>query len=66
VLVTHDVEEALLLSDRVLLIKEGGIARDLILDRPRPRHRGDPALAALKEELLDGLLTAEGDLPAVA
>jgi sulfonate transport system ATP-binding protein len=66
VLVTHDVEEALLLSDRVLLIKEGGIARDLILDRPRPRHRGDPALAGLKEELLDGLLTAEGDLPVVA
>ncbi|MBV8924982.1 MAG: ABC transporter ATP-binding protein [Bradyrhizobium sp.] len=62
VLVTHDVEEALLLSDRVLLIKEGGIARDFIFDRPRPRHRGDPALAALKEELLDGLLTAE-DLP---
>jgi sulfonate transport system ATP-binding protein len=66
VLVTHDVEEALLLSDRVLLIKDGGIARDLIFDRPRPRHRGDPALAALKEELLDGLLIAEGDLPAVA
>jgi sulfonate transport system ATP-binding protein len=65
-LVTHDVEEALLLSDRVLLVKDGGIARDLVFDRPRPRHRGDPALAALKEELLDGLLTAEGNLPAVA
>ena len=65
-LVTHDVEEALLLSDRVLLIKDGGIARDLIFDGPRPRHRGDPALAALKEELLDGLLSAEGSLPAVA
>ncbi|BAL74301.1 ABC transporter ATP-binding protein [Bradyrhizobium cosmicum] len=65
-LVTHDVEEALLLSDRVLLIKDGGIARDLSFDGPRPRHRGDPALAALKEELLDGLLTAEGSLAAVA
>jgi sulfonate transport system ATP-binding protein len=65
-LVTHDVEEALLLSDRVLLIKDGGIARDLVFDGPRPRHRGDPALAALKEELLDGLLSAEGSLPAVA
>jgi len=65
-LVTHDVEEALLLSDRVLLIKDGGIARDLIFDGSRPRHRGDPALAALKEELLDGLLSAEGNLPAVA
>ncbi|MCP3476496.1 ABC transporter ATP-binding protein [Bradyrhizobium sp. CCGUVB1N3] len=66
VLVTHDVEEALLLSDRVLLVKDGGIARDLGFDRPRPRHRGDPTLATLKEELLDGLLTAEGNLSAVA
>jgi sulfonate transport system ATP-binding protein len=66
VLVTHDVEEALLLSDRVLLVKDGGIARDLVFDQPRPRHRGDPVLSALKEELLDGLLTAERDLAAVA
>jgi sulfonate transport system ATP-binding protein len=66
VLVTHDVEEALLLSDRVLLVKDGGIARDLVFDQPRPRHRGDPVLSALKEELLDGLLTAERDLTTVA
>lgn len=65
-LVTHDVEEALLLSDRVLLVKDRGIARDFIFDRPRPRHRGDPHLAALKEELLDGLLIAERILPALA
>ena len=65
-LVTHDVEEALLLSDRVLLMSNGRIARDLVLDSPRPRHRGDPKLAALKEELLDGLLAAERGLSAVA
>jgi sulfonate transport system ATP-binding protein len=65
-LVTHDVEEALLLSDRVLLISEGRIARDLALDTERPRHRGDPKLAALKEELLDGLLAAERGMAAVA
>jgi len=59
VLVTHDVEEALLLSDRVLLMRDGQIARDLTIEQDRPRHRGDPALAALKEELLDGLLAAE-------
>jgi sulfonate transport system ATP-binding protein len=59
VLVTHDVEEALLLSDRVLLLQAGGIARDIRIETPRPRHRGDPSLAALKEELLDGLLAAE-------
>jgi len=39
-----------------------------VLDQPRPRHRGNPELAALKEELLDGLLAAENafDLPVVA
>jgi len=58
-LVTHDVEEALLLSDRVLLMHGGRVARDLAIDRERPRHRGDPLLAALKEELLDGLIAAE-------
>jgi sulfonate transport system ATP-binding protein len=68
ILVTHDVEEALVLSDRVLLMRDGGIARDLVLDQPRPRHRGDPVLAALKEELLDGLIAAETarEVPAVA
>ncbi|MDB5828695.1 MAG: transporter ATP-binding protein [Variovorax sp.] len=55
-LVTHDVEEALLLADRILLMHGGRVARDLAIGSPRPRHRGDPALAARKEELLDGLL----------
>jgi sulfonate transport system ATP-binding protein len=51
------LEELLLLSDRVLLMSGGGIARDLAIEQPRPRHRGDPKLAALKEDLLNGLLT---------
>lgn len=59
VLVTHDVEEALLLSDRVLVMREQRIVRDLHIPQPRPRHRGDPVLAALKEQLLDELLEAE-------
>ncbi|MDM0018708.1 ABC transporter ATP-binding protein [Variovorax saccharolyticus] len=58
-LVTHDVEEALILADRVLLMRDGRVARDLSIDRERPRHRGDPELAALKEELLEGLVTAQ-------
>ena len=60
-LVTHDVEEALLLADRVLLMRDGRIERDLHIGSQRPRHRGDPALASLKEELLDGLLAAQAD-----
>lgn len=58
-LVTHDVEEALVLADRVLLMRDGRVARDLFIDRARPRHRGDPGLAALKEELLEGLVSAQ-------
>ncbi|RYF44281.1 MAG: ABC transporter ATP-binding protein [Comamonadaceae bacterium] len=62
VLVTHDVEEALLLSDRVLVMRDQRIVRDLTITQTRPRHRGDPALAALKEALLDELLAAESQL----
>lgn len=58
-LVTHDVEEALVLSDRVLLLTERGITRDLRIGQPRPRHRGDAQLAGWKEEFLDGLLQAD-------
>ncbi|UGQ11563.1 ABC transporter ATP-binding protein [Yinghuangia sp. ASG 101] len=55
-LVTHDVEEALVLSDRVIVLGEGRVARDLAVDLPRPRRRGDPRLARWKEELLEQLL----------
>ena len=61
-LVTHDVEEALVLSDRVLLLTERGITRDLRIPQSRPRHRSDRQLADWKEELLDGLLQADNAL----
>ncbi|GAA5060549.1 ABC transporter ATP-binding protein [Nocardia callitridis] len=61
-LVTHDIEEALVLSDRVLLLTQAGITRDLRIPQTRPRHRGDAQLAAWKEELLDGLLDADSAL----
>ncbi|MBE9604737.1 ABC transporter ATP-binding protein [Acetobacteraceae bacterium H6797] len=51
-LVTHDVEEALLLADRVLLMKEGVIAHELRVDRPRPRRVEDAELAAMRAQLL--------------
>ncbi|MBV8574471.1 MAG: ATP-binding cassette domain-containing protein [Acetobacteraceae bacterium] len=37
VLVTHDVMEAITLSDRVVVLREGAIAFDLPIDLPRPR-----------------------------
>jgi sulfonate transport system ATP-binding protein len=55
-LVTHDVQEAVALADRVVLIEDGVVALDLPIDLPRPRHRGDPRFAALEERLLDRVL----------
>jgi sulfonate transport system ATP-binding protein len=55
VLVTHDVSEAVALADRILVMEGGRIALDLPVDAPRPRHRGDPALAALEGRILDRL-----------
>lgn len=54
-LVTHDVGEAVALGDRVLLIEDQGVALDIPINLPRPRHRGDPALAALEGQILDHL-----------
>jgi sulfonate transport system ATP-binding protein len=56
ILVTHDVGEAIALADRVLVIEDGRIALDLDVDAPRPRHRGDPRLAALEGRILDHLV----------
>lgn len=58
-LVTHDVEEALLLPDRVIVLQSGQLITDLRVTLSRPRHRGDPWLATHKEELLDKLLIEE-------
>lgn len=55
-LVTHDVSEALMLADRILLIEEGGIGLDLTIDLPRPRRRDMGELARLEEQILDRLL----------
>lgn len=54
-LVTHDVDEALLLADRVLVLEHGRIGEDIEVDLPRPRHSGHPAFVALRERLLNSL-----------
>ncbi|MBR1222999.1 ABC transporter ATP-binding protein [Bradyrhizobium sp. U87765 SZCCT0131] len=51
-LVTHDVEEALLLADRVLMMRAGVIAHQLTVDLPRPRDVGQPDFAAMRRRLL--------------
>jgi sulfonate transport system ATP-binding protein len=55
-LVTHDVQEAVALADRVVLIEDGRIALDLRIDLPRPRERGSAAFAALEARILDRVL----------
>ncbi len=54
-LVTHDVAEAVTLSDRVLVLRGGRIALDLPVTLARPRRR-DPETARLEARVLDALL----------
>jgi sulfonate transport system ATP-binding protein len=51
-LVTHDVDEAIVLADRVVVLDEGRIAADLPVELPAPRRPGGPEYAALRERLL--------------
>lgn len=67
VFVTHDIEEALFLSDRVILLsaRPGRVARDLRVPFERPRSdelRTAPELQELREELRQNLESARGGL----
>jgi sulfonate transport system ATP-binding protein len=63
ILVTHDVAEALTLSDRILMIERGKITLDLPVDLPRPRRRGSVDLTLLEERILELLLQEEARRP---
>jgi sulfonate transport system ATP-binding protein len=51
-LVTHDVDEAILLADRVLVLCEGRFRLDTPVDVPPPRRRTDVAFGRLRTRLL--------------
>ncbi len=55
-LVTHDVQEAVALADRVILIEDGRIALDERIDIARPRRHDDPRFGALENRILKRVL----------
>ena len=59
-LVTHDIEEALVLASRIIVLSErpARVVADIAVDRSYPRRRGDPHLADLRHRIL-GLLGLE-------
>jgi NitT/TauT family transport system ATP-binding protein len=60
-LVTHDVEEAAVLADRIVLLspRPGRVIATLDVPLARPRHRTDAAVVELREEALTLLGAAD-------
>jgi len=60
-LVTHDVEEAVFLGDRVVVMQPspGRIRRTVDVDLPHPRNRSDPAFIRMRDDVLSDFLETE-------
>jgi sulfonate transport system ATP-binding protein len=54
-LVTHDVDEAILLADRVVVLKAGRLSVDIRVEIDGPRARMGPGFLSLRQELLGQL-----------
>ncbi|MEU0663836.1 ABC transporter ATP-binding protein [Streptomyces lavendulocolor] len=65
-LVTHDVDEAVELADRVLVLDEGRVLLDLTVDLPTPRAPRDPGFQEYRETLLTALGVTAPAAPAPA
>jgi sulfonate transport system ATP-binding protein len=60
-LVTHDVDEALLLADRVAVLRNGKLAVDLPVELPAQHRRRDPRFVIQSERLLAELGVTDTD-----
>lgn len=56
ILVTHDVEEAVYLADRVIVLKDGDIDLNLDIPLPRSRYSGSADFAEVKTKILERIL----------
>ena len=54
-LVTHDVDEAIVLADRVIVLDAGRIVAEETIELQAPRSAADPGFAAVRSRLLDAL-----------
>ena len=61
VLVTHDVEEAVALADRVILIENGQIVLNIQINLPRRRQRTHAGFAKYVEEILERIMGKNSD-----
>ena len=56
VLITHDVDEAIALADRVVLLEGGRVGMDIRVNMSRPRHRSSTTFGELTEQVLNRVL----------
>jgi sulfonate transport system ATP-binding protein len=66
ILVTHDVDEAVTLADRAVVLREGALAHELPVDLDRPRDPSGPEFGTHRDQLLGWLGVGNAATPSVA
>ena len=59
IMVSHSVEDAVMLADRILVFKDNHIGENVTVSVPRPRHHDDPQVAALVKRV-QGMIPGSG------